>query len=209
MPVPMKKMPMTVDGARKWLGTMIDELGLSFHPDILIKDYCWGESEKRYFTSSQCKLLESQRDEAFTAFEKAGLDIYGEGLAILHQKRNGGNAMNRPNRDELEARVQGLLCARKGTPEDMEEAAERAEKLVAPVLGRDCPKCVDAFCSDFPKFGKPGWGWTSERGPQVGGSPEHWAVFVKSEPTKMCGVNIWKYEAACGKKFEAQVDSGD
>lgn len=125
----------------------------------------------------------------------------------------------RATRDELERAVLGFLAAFRAGPEDMEEAAEVAEKMLrggavgthgpgADANG-DCAACFDAVVDDARGKLSPEWGWTSERGPQLGGPPCHWARRTADEASRTRGLRNWKYEAACGKKFEAQIDSGD
>jgi hypothetical protein len=74
----------TVDDAKKWLETMLNELGMGFHPDTPTDDYVWDDG-KRYFSKHQVRLLERQRAQVFAVLEAFDLDVYREGLRIARR----------------------------------------------------------------------------------------------------------------------------
>lgn len=71
---------MTTKQARAWLETMIEKCGMGFHPDTPLQDY------RPRFNPTLARKLEAERDLAFEAFEKAGKDIYAEGLRICERR---------------------------------------------------------------------------------------------------------------------------
>lgn len=76
----------TIEDVKAFFHYLVEECNLNLHPDDDFADYVRNGDKTSFFSADEVEMFNRLMDEAFEVCGKAGVDIYGICMEVLHNK---------------------------------------------------------------------------------------------------------------------------